>query len=100
MLIYWDMGSIQKGEVLPTWFTRIVAIEESDWYYIGRNIISVIGRDAATAAKASAFSLESLGTCWSFHVEKPARRYLTKATYFAIQGSLDSYSAFICPTTN
>ena len=29
MLIYWDMGSIQEGEVLLTWFTRIVAIEES-----------------------------------------------------------------------
>ena len=48
----------------------------------------------------SALSLESLGTCSSFHVEKPARRYLTIVTYFAIRGSLDSYSVFTCPTTN
>ena len=51
-------------------------------------------------AKASAFSLESLETCSSFHVEKPTRCYLTRATYFAIRRSLDSYSAFTCPTTN
>ena len=67
---------------------------------MGRSIVSVIGRDAATAAKAFALSLESLGTCSSFHVEKPARRCLTRVTYFVIQGSLNSYSTFTCPTTN
>ena len=67
---------------------------------MGRNIVSIIGRDAAIAAKVFAFSLESLGTCSSFHVEKPARHYLTKVTYFAIRGSRDSYSAFTCLTTN
>ena len=50
--------------------------------------------------RPSAFSLESLGTCLSFHVEKPSRRCLTRVTYFTIRGSLDSYSAFTCPTTN
>ena len=100
MLIYWAMGSIQEGEVSPTWFTKIMAIEESGWQYIGRNIVSVIGRDAATTSKAFSFSLESVGTCSSFYVEKPARRCLTRATYFNIRGSLDSYSAFTCPTTN
>ena len=64
------------------------------------NIVSVIGRDAATLAKASGFSLESLGTCSSFHVEKPAKHYLARVTYFAIRRSLDSYSAFTCPTTS
>ena len=67
---------------------------------MGRNIVFVIGRDAVAADKVSAFSLESLGTCSSFHVEKPARRYLIRATYFAIRGSRDSYSVFTCPTTN
>ena len=100
MSIYRAMGSIQERVVSPTWLTRIMTMEECDWLYIGINIIYVIGRDAATAAKASVFSLESLGTCSSFHVEKPAKRCLTRVTYFAIQGSLDSYSAFTCPTTN
>ena len=61
---------------------------------------TVIGRDAAKAAKASTISLQSLGTCSSFHTEKLARRCLTRVTYFAIRGSLDSYSAFTYPTTN
>ena len=47
----------------------------------------VIGRDTAIAAKACALSLESLGTCSSFHVEKPARCCLIRVTYFAIRGS-------------
>ena len=59
-----------------------------------------MGSDAATAAKASALSLQSLGTCSSFHTEKLARRCLTRVTYFAIRESWDSYSAFTCPTTN
>ena len=59
-----------------------------------------MGSDAATTAKASALSLQSLETCSSFHLEKLARRCLTKVTYFATRGSRDSYSAFTCPTTN
>ena len=59
-----------------------------------------MGSDAATAAKASSISLQSLGTCLSFHVEKLARCCLTRVTYFSIWGSWDSYSAFTCPTTN
>ena len=55
MSIYRAMGSIQKRVVSPTWLTRIMAMEECDWLYIGINIIYVIGRDAATAAKASVF---------------------------------------------
>ena len=78
MLIYRAMGSIQERVVSPTWLTQIVAMKEYDWLYIGRNIVYVIGRDATTAAKASIFSLESLGTCSSFHVEKPVRRCLTR----------------------
>ena len=66
----------------------------------GRNIISVIGRDAATTAKAFSFSLQSLEICFSFQAEKLPKRCLTRATYFAIQGSRDSYSSFTCPTTN
>ena len=52
------------------------------------------------AAKASAFSLQSMGMCSSFQAEKLPNRCLTRVTYFAIQGSRDSYSVFICPTTN
>ena len=59
-----------------------------------------MGSDAATVAKASAFSLQSLETCSSFHAEKLARHCLTRVTYFAIRGSQDSYSMFTCPTTN
>ena len=58
------------------------------------------GQNAAMAAKASAFSLLSLGMCSSFHAEKLAKRCLTRGTYFIIQGSRDSYSAFTCPNTN
>ena len=59
---------------------------------LGRNIISVIGREAATAAKASAFSLQSLGMCLSFQAEKMPKHCLTRDKYFVIQGSRDSYS--------
>ena len=54
----------------------------------------------ATAAKESALSLQSLGTCLSFHAEKISSHCLTKVTYFTIRGSRDSYSVFTCPTTN
>ena len=54
----------------------------------------------ATKAKASTFSLQSLGMCSSFQAEKLPKRCLTRVTYFAIRGSQDSYSAFTCPTTN
>ena len=59
-----------------------------------------MGSDAATVAKASALSLQSLETCLSFHAEKIARRCLTRVTYFTIRGSRDSYSVFTYPTTN
>ena len=59
-----------------------------------------MGSDAATVAKASAISLQSLETCSRFHAEKLARRCLTRVTYFTIRGSQDSYSTFTCPTTN
>ena len=91
------MGSIQEGEVSSIFLTRTMAIEESK---IGRNIVSVMGSDAATSAKASALSLQSLGTCSNFHAEKLARNCLIKVTYFTIRGSQDSYSEFTCPTTN
>ena len=51
-------------------------------------------------AQASSLSLQSLGTCSSFHAKKLARRYLTEVTYLAIRGSQDSYSTFTCSTTN
>ena len=52
------------------------------------------------AAKAPAFSLQSLRMCSSFQAEKLPKRCLTRVIYFTIQGSRDSYSAFTCPTTN
>ena len=67
---------------------------------MGRNTVSIIGSEAATAAKAFAFSLQSLVMCSSFQVEKLSKRCLTKDTYFSIQGSRDSYSSFTYPTTN
>ena len=54
----------------------------------------------ATAAKASAFSLQSLVMCSSFQAEKLPKRCLTRDTYFAIRGSRDSYFSFTCPTIN
>ena len=67
---------------------------------MGRYIVSFIGKDAATAAKASARSLLSLRTCSSFQAVRMLNFCLTKETYFAIQGSLDSNSALTCPTTS
>ena len=67
---------------------------------MGRYIVSFIGKDAATAAKASALSLLSLGTCSSFQVVRVLNFYLTREAYFAIRGSLDSNSALTCPTTS
>ena len=52
------------------------------------------------AAKASALSSESLGTCSSFHVERVLNFCLTREAYFSIRGSLDSNSALTCPTTS
>ena len=58
-------------------------------------MVSVIGREAATEANVSAFSLESLGMCG-----KLFKRCFTRDTYFAIRGSWDSNSLLTCPTTN
>ena len=67
---------------------------------MGRNTVSVIGSEAATAAKASTLSLQSRGACSSFQVERAFNFCLTKKAYFVIRGSLDSNSALTCPTTN
>ena len=67
---------------------------------MGRNIVSVIGSELATAAKESAFSLKSLVMCLSFQAEMLSKRCLTKDKYFFIRGSRDSYSSFTYPTTN
>ena len=64
---------------------------------MGRNIVSVIGREAA---KASALSLQSLGTCSSFQTEKLPKCCFTLETYFAIRGSQDLNSSLTFPTTN
>ena len=53
---------------------------------MGRNTVSVIGREAVTTANASAFSLQSLGMCSSFQAENIPKRCLTKDTYFAFGG--------------
>ena len=67
---------------------------------MGRYIVSFIGKDEATAAKASARSLLSLGTCSSFQVVRVLNFCLTREAYFSIRGSLDSNSTLTCPTTN
>ena len=67
---------------------------------MGRYIVSFIGKEAVKAAKASALSLRSLGTCSIFQAEKVLSFYRTKETYFAIRGSLDSNSTLTCPTTS
>ena len=67
---------------------------------MGRYIVSFIGKEMATAAKASTLSLKSLGTCSSSQVERVFNFCLTREAYFAIRGSLDSNSALTCPTTN
>ena len=60
----------------------------------------MIGREAATEAKVSAFSLEFLGMFSSFHAGKLLKRCFTRETYFSIRGSRDSNSSLTCPTTN
>ena len=60
----------------------------------------MISREAATEAKASALSLESLGICFNFQTEKLLKRYFTWDTYFSIRGSRDLNSSLTCPTTN
>ena len=67
---------------------------------MGRYIVSFIGKEEAINAKASALSLESLGTCSSSQVERVFNFCLTREAYFAIRGSLDSNSALTCPTTS
>ena len=67
---------------------------------MGRYIVSFIDKETATAAKASALSLQSLGTCSSFQTERVLNFYLTIEAYFSIPGSLDSNSALTCPTTS
>ena len=67
---------------------------------MGRITISIIGSEAAKAAKAAAFSLQSLVMCSSFQAKKLSKCCLTKDTYFSIRGSRDSYSLFTYPTTN
>ena len=62
--------------------------------------MSFIGKDAATAAKASAFSFESLETCSSRQAMKLPSCRLTGLTYLVMRWSLVSYSPFTCPTTN
>ena len=64
------------------------------------NIASLNGREAAIAAKASALSLRSLGTCSSLQVERVLSFCLAKESYFVIRGSLDSNSVLTCPTTS
>ena len=63
-------------------------------------MVSVIGKDATTTAKASARSLLSLGICSSFQVVRVLNFCLIREAYFSIQGSLDSNSALTCPTTS
>ena len=67
---------------------------------MGSNTVSVIGNEAATTAKASAFSLQSRGTCSSFQVERIFNFCLTREAYFDIRGSLDSNFALTCPITS
>ena len=49
---------------------------------MGRITVSVIGSEAAMVAKASAFSLQSVVICSSFHAKIPSKHCLTKDTYF------------------
>ena len=67
---------------------------------MGRNTFYVIGSEATMAAKASAFSFQSLVMCSSFQDEKQSKRCLTKDTYFSIRGSRDSFSSLTYPITN
>ena len=65
---------------------------------MGRYIVSFIGKEATTTAKASTLSLESLGTCSIFQAERVLNLCLTREAHFSIRGSLDSNSALTCPT--
>ena len=67
---------------------------------MGRYIISFICKEAATAARASTLSLQSLGTCSSFQAERVLNLCLTREVYFSIRSSLDSNSVLTCPTTS
>ena len=67
---------------------------------MGRYIVSFIGKEATTAAKASPLSLESLGTCSSFQVMRALNFCLTREAYFSIRGSLHLNSTLTCPTTS
>ena len=67
---------------------------------MGRNTVSLIGNEVATAAKASTLSLQSRGTCSSFQAERVFNFCLTRDVYFANRGSLYSNSALTCPTTS
>ena len=60
----------------------------------------MIGRKTAIEARASAFSLESLGICSNFQTGKMHKRCFTWETYFTIRGSRDSNSSLTCSTTN
>ena len=60
----------------------------------------MVGRDAATVAKASAFSFEPLGICSSFQAAKISSLSVTRHTYLAMRWSRVSYSLFTCPTTS
>ena len=53
---------------------------------MGRNTVSVTEREAATVAKASAFSLQSLGMGSSFQDENLPKRCLTRDTYLPFDG--------------
>ena len=63
-------------------------------------MVSFIGKDATTTARASARSLLSLGICSSFQAMRVLNFCLTKEAHFAIRGSRDSNSALTCPTTS
>ena len=60
----------------------------------------MVGREAATTSKASAFSFEPLGICSSFQAIKLSSRSLTRHTYLAMHWSRVLYSPFTCPTTS
>ena len=49
-------------------------------------IVSVIGREVAIEAKASALSLQSLGMCSNFQTRNLLKRCFTQDTYFTIRG--------------
>ena len=60
----------------------------------------MVGRDATTVVKASAFSFEPLGICLSFLAAKLFSQSLIRHTYLAMRWCCVSYSPFTCPTTS